>query len=104
MPPRIPNELAEARARREALWTSYLEAVDDTNPALIAERWTVYQMADEETSLWYARWQQVGGTSDIVSIEAEELRQSPDGTHPSPFIYGGEVFDPETSGDDDMPF
>lgn len=73
MTPRIPYELAQAREQREAAWSMYGKAIDDEKPQDVKERLALAAEAwDEVCQSLYNRWQKVGGTSDIESIEIAE--------------------------------
>jgi hypothetical protein len=120
MPPKIPYELAHARMQREAAYEMYGEAIENNKPNDVKQRLADAADAwDEICQLLYHRWQKLGGTSDIESIEAAEsttaqltesayMQADLDGTHPSPIISGGEVLDLEaynsTLSEDELPF
>jgi hypothetical protein len=83
MTPKIPVELAHAREQREAAYVMYGKAIDDGSPLDATER--LYQAADAWDKVCqslYDRWQKVGGTSDIESIEAAEQAALVYGDHP----------------------
>ena len=67
---RIPIELAQARATAETAWKLY-DAICDDERATLADKELAARKANEldaASSAWYARWQAVGGTSNIVFI------------------------------------
>ena len=77
MSPRIPVELAHAKEQRAEAWRKYDEAVDRNADPLELDRLAVFTKGWQlAVTTWYNRWQALGGTSDIYSIEAREREQS----------------------------
>jgi hypothetical protein len=73
MTPKIPYELAQARTQRDAAWDMYGKAIDDGKPQDAKERLGgVAEIWDAVCQKFYDRWQKLGGTSDIDSIEIAE--------------------------------
>lgn len=69
----LPKELAEARITRTEAWNEYHQVIDrEHTSAEFHAALTKAGQADKAAADLYARWQAVGGTSDIESIEAAE--------------------------------
>ena len=62
----IPVELAQSRNAASDAWTAYLCACEIG--AGVEDALLHAQELEAVSSDWYARWQAIGGTSDIVSI------------------------------------
>ena len=72
----LPIEYGKALIAKTEAWNEYQFVID--RPHTTEEVMVVFQKADSVTNKateWYHRWQAVGGTSDIESIEAAELEQ-----------------------------
>ena len=70
---RIPCELADAQIAASAAWDAYDAVIDREHTA--AERQDALAAAlaaDNAVKSWNTRWQRLGGTSDIRSIEDAE--------------------------------
>jgi hypothetical protein len=72
----LPIELASARTARTEAWNEYNRVIDrEHTPAEFHAALTKAGQADKATADLYARWQAVGGTSDIESIEVREAEK-----------------------------
>lgn len=69
----LPIELANARKAVTEAWNEYQVIIDRDHTE---DEWKLAHekavAAQAKASEWYCRWQAVGGTSDIESIEAAE--------------------------------
>jgi hypothetical protein len=68
MPPK-PIEYAEALERERQAWSEYMRLIDAEAPRdEIEAAYRRAAKATEAKNYWYNLWQEVGGTSNIVSI------------------------------------
>jgi hypothetical protein len=72
----IPIELYEAREVAATAWEYHAAAVERNASILhIDTMHSVAQKCEAIANEWYARWQKLGGTSDIGSILDAEAKQ-----------------------------
>ena len=95
MTPRIPSELANARAARNEAWNEYGVVIEREHTR---DEWqSAFDKAvaaDNVCTELYARWQRLGGTSDIRSIvEAEPVTV----TAAAAVVYGDSLLTPEST-------
>jgi hypothetical protein len=70
---RIPCELADAQIAASAAWNAYDAVIDRTHTATERQDALAAALAaDNAVKNWNARWQRIGGTSDVRSIEETE--------------------------------
>lgn len=66
----IPAELADARETAKQLWDKYIDMIDgDYSNAEKEIAYKAAMAAEEVATGWYVRWQKLGGTSDIKTLE-----------------------------------
>jgi len=69
MSPKIPYELARVRQQKELAFNTYVVAVDNKADIKTLERlYGVFEAFETVEKFYYARWQELGGTSDITEL------------------------------------